>query len=88
MTKPLGPHGNPSIIDDSLHHLRIHARLMIHPLQNQRAMWGRQGSVAAGGGKRRWDGSPVPPRESPKTGDGAAMEEALHNASQVQAHIG
>jgi hypothetical protein len=39
-------------------------------------------------GKQRWDDSLAPPGESPMTGDSAAMEEALHNASQVQAHIG
>ena len=41
-----------------------------------------------GGGKRQRDDSLAPPGESPMTGDGATMEEALHNASQVHAHIG
>ena len=38
--------------------------------------------------KRRQDDSPTPLGESLMTGDGAAMEETLHNASQVQAYIG
>ena len=40
------------------------------------------------GGKWQWDDSPAPPGESPMTRDGTAMEEALHNASQVQSQIG
>jgi hypothetical protein len=49
---------------------------------------GCAGTEGLGGGKQRWDDSPAPPRESPKTEDDATMEEALDNASQVHAHIG
>ena len=49
---------------------------------------GYAGIDGLGGGKQRWDDSLAPPGESPMTRDGATMEEVLHNASQVQAHIG
>jgi hypothetical protein len=49
---------------------------------------GCAGTDGLGGGKQRQDDCLVPQGESPMTWDGVAMEEALHNASQVQAHIG
>jgi hypothetical protein len=47
LTKPLGPHGNPSIIDGSLCCLRIHALMMIahfrtRGLCEDRGAWRRQ----------------------------------------------
>ena len=46
------------------------------------------GTHRLGGGERRRDDSLATPGGSPMTGDGAVMEKVLHNASQVQAHIG
>ena len=53
-------------------------------------VWTRVLSSTIGDGAimRRWDDSPATPGGSPTTEDGVVMEKALHNASQVQAHIG
>ena len=46
------------------------------------------GTHGLGGGEPRRDESPATLGGSPTTGDGAVIEKALHNASQVQAHKG
>ena len=49
---------------------------------------GCAGTHGLSGGERRWDNSSATSGGSPTTEDGAVMEKALHNTSQVQAHIG